>query len=130
MFSTRGGAAKLALGVIIGLVVLKVVVAVITGSLSILAQAADSFLDLFAVGVTFFALSIASLFWHRCQDITSPIELATGKTSFLAGNMSVGKSAEKADRHRAGEILRRVWHLLTLGASLLFPLHKTGWQII
>ena len=60
MFSTRSGAAKLSLGVVIGLVVLKVVVAVITGSLSILAQAADSFLDLFAVTVTIFALSIAS----------------------------------------------------------------------
>jgi cation diffusion facilitator family transporter len=60
VFSTRSGAAKLSLGVVIGLVVLKVVVAVITGSLSILAQAADSFLDLFAVTVTIFALSIAS----------------------------------------------------------------------
>ena len=60
MFSTRSGAAKLALVVVIGLVVLKVVVAVITGSISILAQAADSFLDLFAVLVTFFAVNIAT----------------------------------------------------------------------
>jgi len=60
VFSTRSGAAKLSLGVVIGLVGLKVVVAVITGSLSILAQAVDSFLDLFAVTVTISALSIAS----------------------------------------------------------------------
>jgi len=48
------------LAVVIGLIVLKVVVAVITGSISILAQAADSFLDMFAVTITFFAVSIAT----------------------------------------------------------------------
>ena len=60
MFSTKSGATKLALIVVIGLITLKVVVAVITGSISIFAQAADSFLDLFAIIVTFFAISIAT----------------------------------------------------------------------
>jgi len=60
MFSTRSGAARLSLVVVIGLFVLKVVAAAITGSISILAQAADSFLDLFAIVVTFFAISIAT----------------------------------------------------------------------
>jgi len=60
MFSTRKGAAKLSLAVIFGLIVLKVAVAIITGSLSIFAQAADSFLDLFAVVVIFFAVGIAA----------------------------------------------------------------------
>ena len=60
MFSTRSGAVRLSLAIIIGLIVLKVVVAVITGSISILAQAVDSFLDLFAVLVTFFAVIIAT----------------------------------------------------------------------
>jgi len=60
MFSTIGGAAKLALAVVIGLVVLKVVVAAITGSISVLAQAADSFFDLFAIITTFFAVIIAA----------------------------------------------------------------------
>ena len=60
MFSTRSSAAGLALVVIIGLIALKVVVAVITGSISILAQAVDSFLDLFAVVITLFAVSIAT----------------------------------------------------------------------
>ncbi len=59
MFSTRSGAAKLSLAVVIGLVSLKIVVGIITGSLSILAQAADSFLDLFAVALTLFAVRIA-----------------------------------------------------------------------
>ena len=60
MFSTRKGAAKLSLIVVAGLVGLKVAVAVITGSLSIFAQAVDSFLDLFAVAIIFFAIGIAA----------------------------------------------------------------------
>ncbi|MFC2034931.1 cation diffusion facilitator family transporter [Chloroflexota bacterium] len=59
MFSTRSGATKLSLAVIIGLIVLKVVVAVITGSISITAQAVDSFFDLFAVAITIFAVGVA-----------------------------------------------------------------------
>jgi len=60
MFATKKGAARLTLGVIIGLVVLKVIVSAITGSISILAQTADSFLDLLAVVIAFFAISIAA----------------------------------------------------------------------
>jgi cation diffusion facilitator family transporter len=60
MFSTKTGAARLALAVVIGLIILKVVVAVITGSISIVAQAVDSFLDLFAVAVTFLSVFIAA----------------------------------------------------------------------
>ncbi len=60
MFTTVRGAAKLALGTVIGLTMLKIAVGVITGSISVLAQAADSFLDLFAIGITFFAVSIAA----------------------------------------------------------------------
>ena len=60
MFTTRSGAARLALAVIIGLIALKVAGAVVTGSISILAQAVDSFLDLFAITVTFLAVIIAN----------------------------------------------------------------------
>lgn len=60
MFSSRSSAAKLSLIVVIGLVVLKVVVAVITGSISIFAQALDSFLDVFAVIITLLAISVAT----------------------------------------------------------------------
>jgi len=59
MFSGRSGAARLSIIVVVGLIVLKVFVGVITGSLSVLAQAVDSFLDLFAVSITFLALRIA-----------------------------------------------------------------------
>jgi len=60
VFSTRAGAARLSLLVVVGLVVLKVVVAIITGSLGVFAQAADSFLDLFAVAVILFAIGVAA----------------------------------------------------------------------
>ena len=60
MFSTTSGAAKLSLIVITGLIALKAVVAVITGSISILAQATDSFLDLFAIVITLFAIGMAT----------------------------------------------------------------------
>jgi len=58
--ASQSGAAKLMLIVVIGLIVLKVVVAVITGSISILAQAVDSSLDLLAVVITFIAIRIAT----------------------------------------------------------------------
>jgi len=60
MFSTKTGAARLSLAVVIGLIVLKVVVAVITGSISIVAQTIDSFFDLFAVAITFLSIFIAA----------------------------------------------------------------------
>ncbi|MBI4187170.1 MAG: cation transporter [Chloroflexi bacterium] len=59
MFFSRSGASRLALMVVVGLVLLKVAVGVVTGSISIFAQALDSFLDLFAVLITVFAISAA-----------------------------------------------------------------------
>jgi len=60
VFSGKSGAARLSLIVVIVLIVLKIAVGIITGSLSILAQAVDSFLDLFAVSITFLAISFAA----------------------------------------------------------------------
>jgi cation diffusion facilitator family transporter len=60
MFSTKSGAAKISLAVVAALVVLKLVFAIVTGSISILAQAMDSVLDVFAVVATFFAIGFAS----------------------------------------------------------------------
>jgi cation diffusion facilitator family transporter len=60
MFSSPSSAAKLSLAVIVGLIALKVLVAVITGSISIVAQAMDSLLDLFAVVITVLAIRIAT----------------------------------------------------------------------
>ena len=60
MFTTRKGAAKLTLVVVTALVGLKIAVAIVTGSLSVLAQAVDSFLDLFAVVIILFAVGVAA----------------------------------------------------------------------
>jgi cation diffusion facilitator family transporter len=60
VFSGRSGAVRLSLLVVVSLIILKVVVGIITGSLSVLAQAIDSFLDLFAVIITFLAIHVAA----------------------------------------------------------------------
>ena len=53
MFSTLTGAAKLMLAAVVVLFALKVAVGMLTGSISIWAQAVDSSLDIFAVVITF-----------------------------------------------------------------------------
>lgn len=57
--STREGAVVLAMVVIVCLIVLKVTVSIISGSVSIFAQAADSFLDIFSIAITFIALRMS-----------------------------------------------------------------------
>ena len=60
MFSTERGASNLLIGVVVSLILLKVIVGWISGSISVFAQAADSFLDLFAGLITFFAVRVAT----------------------------------------------------------------------
>ena len=60
MFSGVRGAARLSVIVVVTLIIIKVVVSVLTESLSVLAQAVDSFLDLFAVLITAVAIRIAA----------------------------------------------------------------------
>jgi len=57
--STRTGAAKLSMVVVICLIILKVVVSIISRSISISAQAADSILDIFSIGITLIALNMS-----------------------------------------------------------------------
>jgi len=57
--STRTGAIKLSMVVVICLIILKVVVSIISRSISIFAQAADSFLDIFSIGITLIALNMS-----------------------------------------------------------------------
>ena len=59
MFSTKKGAARLLLGVVIGLIIIKGIVSWITGSISVMAQAADSFLDLLSAMITLAAVRMA-----------------------------------------------------------------------
>lgn len=60
MFNTKKSAAALALGVVLGLFGLKLAVAIVTGSISILAQMADSFLDILSVSLTYFVVVMAT----------------------------------------------------------------------
>jgi cation diffusion facilitator family transporter len=94
MFSTRSGAARLAVVVVIGLVGLKVLVAVVTGSISVIAQAVDSFLDLFAIAITFLAVVIATKpadekhpFGHgKVEDIAAVVQ---AMLIFAAGGLII-----------------------------------------
>ncbi len=108
MFSTRSGAARLSLAVVIVLIILKVVAAVITSSLSILAQAVDSLLDLFAVSVTLFALRVSlkpadreHQFGHgKVENLAG---IAQGMLIFTAGGLIIYSAME---RIRTGAILQ------------------------
>jgi len=94
MFSTKAGATKLLIGVVVGLIIFKVVVSWLTGSISILAQAADSLLDLFAGLITFFAIRIAAQpadadhpYGHgKIEDIAGA---AQGILIFIAGGLII-----------------------------------------
>jgi len=79
MFSTKAGATKLLIGVVVGLIIVKVVVGWLTGSISILAQAADSLFDLFAAIITFSAIRIAA----KPADAEHPY--GHGKVEDIAG---------------------------------------------
>jgi len=57
--STRTGAVKLSMVVVICLIILKVVVSIISRSISIYAQAADSLFDIFSIGITLIALNMS-----------------------------------------------------------------------
>jgi cation diffusion facilitator family transporter len=79
MLSTKAGATKLLIGAVVGLITFKVVVSWLTGSISILAQAADSLLDLFAGIITFSAIRAAA----RPADAQHPY--GHGKVEDIAG---------------------------------------------
>jgi cation diffusion facilitator family transporter len=94
VFSTKAGATKLLIGVVVGLIIFKVVVSWLTGSISILAQAADSLLDLFAGLITFFAIRIAAKpadaehpYGHgKVEDIAGVVQ---GILIFVAGGLII-----------------------------------------
>lgn len=79
MFSTKAGATRLMIGVVVALIAIKVLVGWLSGSISLLAQASDSLLDLFAALITFSAVRFAS----RPADAEHPY--GHGKVEDLAG---------------------------------------------
>ena len=81
-FHTANGAARLALVTVICLFVFKVIVGLLTGSISIWAQAADSSLDIFAVVITFLTVGFAAKpadhehpFGHgKIEDVSAAVQ--------------------------------------------------------
>jgi len=94
MFSTKAGATKLLIGVVVGLIIFKLVVSWLTGSISMVAQAADSLLDLFAGIITFSAIRIAAKpadaehpYGHgKVEDIAGIVQ---GILIFIAGGLII-----------------------------------------
>src|SRR4030043_197023 len=109
MFSGRSGATRLSILVVISLIVLKAVVGAITGSLSILAQAVDSFMDLFAVSITFLAVRFASKpadaehpFGHgKAENIAAIIQAIL---IFLAGGSIIYAAVRRGEPSNALEL--------------------------
>jgi cation diffusion facilitator family transporter len=94
MFATKAGATKLLIGVVVGLIIFKVVVSWLTGSISMLAQATDSLLDLFAAIITFSAIRIAAKpadaehpYGHgKAEDVAGVVQ---GILIFVAGGLII-----------------------------------------
>jgi len=94
VFSTKAGATKLLISVVVGLIIVKVIVGWLTGSISILAQASDSLLDLFAAIITFSAIRIAAKpadaehpYGHgKAEDIAG---VGQGVLIFVAGGLII-----------------------------------------
>jgi cation diffusion facilitator family transporter len=112
-------AAKLMLTVVCGLIVLKVAVAVITGSISILAQAVDSSLDLLAVLVTFVAIRIAA----KPADREHPF--GHGKVENIAAMVQAGLIFAVG-----GSIIYSAVHRIIVGATVALPEAGIGVMLI
>ncbi|OGO30561.1 MAG: hypothetical protein A2Z29_11320 [Chloroflexi bacterium RBG_16_56_11] len=106
MFSGRTGAARLSIVIVVGLIIVKVVVGTITGSLSVLAQAVDSFLDLFAVSITFLAIHVAAKpadeehpFGHgKAENVAAIVQAAL---IFIAGGVIIYQAIRRAQTEAA-----------------------------
>ena len=130
MFSTKTGAAKLLIGVVIGLIVFKVIVSWLTGSISILAQTADSLLDLFAGIITFSAVRIATKpadeehpYGHgKVEDIAG---VTQGIFIFIAGGLIIYSSIRRIIEGACIELVEAgiAVMLVSIVASILLSRH-------
>jgi cation diffusion facilitator family transporter len=108
MPATKEGAAKLLLVTVIGLFILKVAVGVITGSISIWAQAIDSSLDIFAVVITFVTVGYSA----KPADREHPFghgkveDIAAGIQAILLLTASVGIIYSAVLRIIVGELVQ------------------------
>ena len=130
MFSTKAGATKLLIGVVVGLIVVKVVVGWLTGSISVLAQAADSLLDLFAAIITFSAIRIAAKpadaehpYGHgKVEDVAGVVQ---GILIFVAGGLIIYAAIERIVRGSSVELAGAGIAVMavSIGASFFLSRH-------
>ena len=130
MFSTEKGAANLLIGVVIGLILLKITAGWISGSISVFAQAADSLLDLFAGLVTFFAVRIATKpadeehpFGHgKVEDMAGVVQ---GILIFVAAGLIVYSSVGRIINRTPVELAEAGMGamLVSMVASILLSRH-------
>jgi len=130
MFSGKSGAARLSIIVVVCLIVIKVVVGIITGSLSVLAQAVDSFLDLFAVSITFLALRIADrpadaehpFGYGKAENIAAIIQAVL---IFIAGGSIIYWAVRRFQTHAVPEMTEAGIGVMAVSiiASILLSRH-------
>lgn len=108
--STEKGASTLLIAVVIGLIAIKVVAGLISGSISVFAQLTDSLLDLFAGTLTLIAVRIAI----KPPDKGHPF--GHGKVEDIAGVVQ-------------GVLIFAAAGMLVY-ASVLRIIHKTGLQLV
>ena len=130
MFSTERGAANLLIGVVVSLILLKVIVGWISGSISVFAQAADSLLDLFAGLVTFFAVRIATKpadeehpFGHgKVEDMAGMVQ---GMLIFIAAGVIIYSAVIRIINDTTIELAEAgiVAMLVSMVASILLSRH-------
>ncbi len=117
-------------GVVAGLIALKVVAGWLTGSISILAQTADSLLDLIAGIVTFFAIRIAARpadkehpYGHgKVEDVAG---LTQGVLIFIAGGLIIYSAIRRIVEGSAIELVELGIGimLISIVTSLLLSRH-------
>ena len=138
MFSSKSGASRLALFVILGLVILKVTVTALTGSISILAQTMDSLLDLVAVTITFFAINVATKpadkehpFGHgKVENISAVVQAvliftAAGVVIYSATNRIVSRASIEMTEAGIGVMAASIIVSILLSRHLFRVARKT-----
>jgi cation diffusion facilitator family transporter len=130
MFSTEKGAANLLIAVVVGLILIKIIVGWASGSISVLAQAMDSLLDLFAGLVTFFAIRISTkpadedhAFGHgKVEDMAG---MTQGALIFIAAGLIVFSAIMKIMRGTSVEFVEAgiAVMLISMIASILLSRH-------
>jgi len=130
MFFAKAGATRLLIAVVAGLIIFKVVVSWLTGSISVLAQTTDSLLDLLAGIITFTAIRIADKpadaehpYGHgKAEDIAG---VAQGVLIFIAGGLIIYSSIDRIIKGYSMELVESgiVMMVVSIVVSIFLSRH-------